>query len=115
MNEMLAWLRAAIERDKAAAEALPHGPWHVELGRRGYPQRISNAEPILIAETYTGPEHAPDIAEHICRHDPRDTIARCEAELKILDRCERVIANPETYDETAEELAGEVKIGRAHV
>lgn len=29
--------------------------------------------------------------DHIRRHDPRDTVARCDAELAILDICERVI------------------------
>lgn len=84
---LLSWLRSTIEGDKADASTLPHGPWY----REGvYPQRISNAEAILIAETCTNPSWRPDIADHIIRHDPRDTIARCEAELAELDAIEAI-------------------------
>lgn len=78
---MLSWLRSQILTRKAAAEALPHGPWHIE-GR--YPQTISNAEAIVIAETFEGPQFPPSIARHIVAHDPQDTIARCKAELALL-------------------------------
>ncbi|MFI7691765.1 DUF6221 family protein [Nonomuraea sp. NPDC049655] len=84
--DLLSWLRSVIEGDKAVAEALPHGPWRVEMSERRYPQQISNAQAILIAETTTGPEHEPVIANYIALHDPRDTIARCDAELAILDQ-----------------------------
>jgi len=83
VSEMISWLRSTIEGDKAAARTLPHGPWH----REGvYPQEISNAEAIVIAATYTNPSFPPDIADHIIRHDPQDTIARCESELALLDK-----------------------------
>jgi hypothetical protein len=78
---MLSWLHCQILARKGAAEALPHGPWHIE---GAYPQRISNGEAIVIAEAFEGPQFPPNIAQHIVAHDPRDTIARCEAELRII-------------------------------
>lgn len=61
-DAMLSWLRSTIEGDKALAERL-------------------GGEPISID---AGAMHE-DEAEHIQRHDPRDTIARCDAELALLD------------------------------
>ncbi|MFC6080943.1 DUF6221 family protein [Sphaerisporangium aureirubrum] len=84
-QDMLSWLHCQILARQGAAEAVPHGPWHIE-GR--YPQGISNAEAIVIAETFTGPEVPPNIAQHIVAHDPRDTIAHCEYELWELARHE---------------------------
>lgn len=57
-------LRTAAAKIREVADGLPHGPWHVEpLGHGtshpGYPQRITNAEAVLIAETFVG------------AHDPR--------------------------------------------
>lgn len=57
MSEMLSWLRSTIEGDKAAAEKATPPP------------------PFLLSED----------AEHLMRQNPRDTIARCEAELALLD------------------------------
>jgi hypothetical protein len=56
MSDLLSWLRSTIEGDKAAAS-------EAAAPRKG--QEV-------------------DLV-HIAIHDPRDTIARCDAELKILD------------------------------
>lgn len=67
-------LRAAAAKIRDLASRVPHGPWHVELGKNhrhpGYPQRISNPEATLIAETFTSPEFKPAEAEYIALMHP---------------------------------------------
>lgn len=65
--ESVIWLRSAIEGDKATAEAV-RDPSEISVG----------AEFV----DHCGSDEA---AEYIRRHDPRDAIARCEADLKVLD------------------------------
>jgi hypothetical protein len=88
MSEMVVWLRTQIEARKATAEAATDGPWIV----------VTNPEDrdsITILGGPEGREHVfydplgvdeagRDFA-HVALNDPRDTIARCEAELAILD------------------------------
>lgn len=50
---------------EAHADAATPGPWHVEPGLTGYPQRICNDAGIIVGETYTGPEHPPVDADFI--------------------------------------------------
>lgn len=112
MEEMLTWLRATVEGDKALGEQATAGEWEPVVDDHGRGQVDAsvwskNIGYYITEKISSGSRHREDAA-HINVHDPRDTIARCEAELELLDRCERVIANPETYDETAEELAEEV-------
>lgn len=100
-DEMLSWLRTTIEGDRAAAEAAGSQEW--VLGKEGQQLYLApaNADPEpwhaeWIAEwTYVvdhccHPERWDECdtakQEHIALHDPRDTIARCEAELSVLDR-----------------------------
>ena len=83
--DLTAWLRATIEGDKAKAEAVADGsaPW---VGRW-------EAEGNVALRTYNGHVLAhlrgipfkAGLLDHIALHDPRDTIARCEAELELLD------------------------------
>lgn len=106
MSEMLTWLRATIEGDKAAAEAAGGEEW--VLGKDGQQLYLApaNAEPEpwraeQIAEwTYVvdhccHPEQWDECdtakQEHIVIHDPRDTIARCDAELAFLDAMVSVV------------------------
>lgn len=63
-------LRQAAQGIRDGITDLPYGPWHVELGQRGYPQRISNPAAVVVAETFTGPEARPAEAEHIALFDP---------------------------------------------
>lgn len=109
-DDMLSWLRKVIEGDRAVAEENLGEVWTAVDDRdEGFFIEIEDAGSLgkacgcCITGTLAEVE-----AKHIALHDPRDTIARCEAELELLDRCERVIANPEAYDETAEELAEDV-------
>lgn len=66
-HESVIWLRAVIEGDKALGEAV-QDPAAIGLG----------------AEFVDNCDYA-EAAEYIRRHDIRDTIARCEAESKLLD------------------------------
>ena len=99
MDELLLWLRATIVGDKAKAEAATAGPWR---WTGDYPEGTC-------PHGYEWTDHGPDLqsgddyvittsgydasglnikdvdAEHIAQHDPRDTVARCDAELAILD------------------------------
>jgi hypothetical protein len=67
VEDLIAWLRATIEGDKALAEAVKD-PAEISMGA----EFVDNC----------GSDEA---AEHIRRHDLQDTIARCEAELVLLD------------------------------
>jgi hypothetical protein len=73
-SDLEAWLRATIEGDKALAEAV-EDPAEISMGA----EFVDNC----------GSDEA---AEHIRRHDTRDTIARCEAELALLDDFEEAKA-----------------------
>ncbi|ETK36150.1 DUF6221 family protein [Microbispora sp. ATCC PTA-5024] len=113
-DELMTWLRATIEGDKAAseaAEAASPGPW-VNSGQAGLgdawqihgaPTEESGVEwndevgdvvrvPSRVATlNYEdgGGVWAREAAEHIVLQQPMHTIARCEVELAILDLCER--------------------------
>ena len=63
-DDMLSWLRNVIEGDKAAAE------------------RATPPPPFVLTED----------ADHLMRQNPRDTIARCEAELAMLDKLPPVLS-----------------------
>ncbi|MEU4224307.1 DUF6221 family protein [Nonomuraea sp. NPDC026600] len=82
MSDLLSWLRATIEGDKVAAEALDgeiwtavkaHGDWHIQTSQD---------------QTFGGDSEWGDLdpceAVLIAAHGPRDVIARCEAELALL-------------------------------
>lgn len=66
-SDLEIWLRATIEGDKALAEAVKD-PAEISMGA----EFVDNC----------GSDEA---AEHIRRHDIPDTVARCEAELALLD------------------------------
>lgn len=100
MSDLLSWLRSTIEGDKAAAELAASGE-HNGVAFTGHwtfthgddvvyqdGRRIPGGEGIVSRSCdCCGPAsagHAEDLA-HIALHDPRDTIARCEAELALLD------------------------------
>lgn len=80
-DDMLSWLRSTIEGDRVAAEKLVsranarQGAWSFDNM-----QVRDEAGHLVVKHTW------PDEGEHIALHDPRDTIARCEAELDILDQ-----------------------------
>jgi hypothetical protein len=109
----VAWLRAQVEARLALArEASPHtdGHWwrrmtdagHFDDGTLEPVGALWAGEPELDVDgdVFGGEyvvvydEGAPSDAQfdHIAANDPQDTIARCEAELAILDLYERTLA-----------------------
>lgn len=86
-DDMLSWLRSTIEGDKAVAEENLGEAWTAADDRDGGffinmedAGSFGKACGCCITGTLCEVE-----AKHIALHDPRDTIARCEAELKLLD------------------------------
>ena len=93
-DDMLSWLRATIEGDKAAAEANgdeswtahdegEYDDWTIVIGDGS----VKTADSCGCCCKGTLDEVE---AKHIALHDPRDTITRCEAELALLDLHEHV-------------------------
>lgn len=58
----LAPLRDRLTEIEARTDAVPKGPWVIE---GTYPQQVTNAQALLIAECFTGPQVPPSIAEFI--------------------------------------------------
>jgi hypothetical protein len=113
MPDLISWLRSTIEGDLAAAKAADEaspGPW-VNTGQGGdgdawqihggpseklepdwdAPGVPLKPVPIRVATlNYDdgGGVWEREAADHIVLQQPRDTIARCEAELRILDLAE---------------------------
>ncbi len=82
-RELVLWLRLAIlvRRDAARLAAREGGAWTQDDPVR-YPGRISSlGGPVVYDEGAPDENQAP----HIAMNDPQDVIARCEAELAILD------------------------------
>jgi len=64
-------LRSAAALLRQRAEAAPKGPWSIEyFGDRGYPQRVTNAQATLIANTYEGGTGLRPIPEYIRLMNP---------------------------------------------
>lgn len=89
-DDLLLWLRATIEGDKAAAEKVRAEVW------TAYEEPWEKGESAMIKVGESGRDGYscgccttgsldPDRAAHMAIHDPRDTIARCEADLALLD------------------------------
>ena len=82
-EEPVAWLRAQVEARLAAAKlaAREGGKWTQDDPVR-YPGSISSLGGPVVYDEGSPDEYQ---AAHIAANDPQDTIARCEAELAILD------------------------------
>lgn len=82
-EDPVAWLRAQVEARKAAAKlaAREGGTWTQDDPVR-YPGSISSLGGQVVYDEGSPDEYQ---AQHIAANDPRDVIARCEAELAILD------------------------------
>lgn len=82
-NELVTWLREQIEVTKRAASPkilLAGGTWHIDNEHWEAGTGIMDAaeRPIAVAI-------GDCAAAHIAWHDPLSVLARCEAELAILD------------------------------
>jgi len=103
MSDLAGWLRATIEGDKADALSVSDGPNRPETwtaaqykdGNRGW--EVAGRHSHVVGGVFEKD------AEHIARHDPRDTVARCEADLAILDEHKHYLANaPDSADNVAD-------------
>lgn len=101
-DERIAWLRATIEDDLAAAVKATAGPWSYNPGKiwldgeafetfdRSKGEEFvghGGPSPYRGCVAATGPAGHPQSmadAMHIALHDPRDVIADCEAKLAII-------------------------------
>lgn len=108
---LLSWLRSTVEGDKAVAEALEGERWSPVKGRGDWHIQTSQGQSFGGGMEYG--ELDPNEADHIQRHDPRDTIARCTAELAQLDHLAKVAYHrhfpeaPKTYGDSAAWAAAE--------
>lgn len=122
--DAMAWLRQQIEGDKAAALAASWQErdgdrWHVwgERSDRAWVIDDQGEEGFIVGEAPAADTEA--IARHVAAHDPQDVIARCEAELAILDECQLLrlvgIAYPgEAGPESAEKISRLIASGYRH-
>lgn len=118
-QQMAVWLRQQILARKAIAEAARHagpGAWRVTENDGEMWVQQADCSDEVATDRLTSPEEYipldPAHVAHIAANDPRDTIARCEAELRILNDYEdfaKVAADhPSPPGETswAEQIAG---------
>jgi hypothetical protein len=99
-EDLAAWLRKQVEARKATAVAALHGSdghWWRRLSEEtsdpvgalwdGEPVVDEDGDVLGGRERVVYDEGRPSDAQfgHIAANDPRDTIARCEAELAVLD------------------------------
>jgi hypothetical protein len=92
------WLWAAILARKAAAEAASGKEWATPTTWTVI-TRDGNDEHLVRWVAHTedcGYDPRPDAANMVL-NDPRDTVARCEAELAILDEAEKAFRVARTY------------------
>jgi hypothetical protein len=69
-------LRSAAVLLRQRADAAPKGPWSaLYFGDRGYPQRVTNAQATLIANTYEGGTGLRPIPEYIRLMNPLVALA----------------------------------------
>lgn len=78
-----AWLEARYDEDEMRAAGASKGPWHWE---GGYPQRISNPQAIVIAETFTNPDFPAYDAEFIAWNNPARVLGDIAAKRRRLER-----------------------------
>lgn len=87
MTGLIAWLRAQIEADKAAAEACAGAPWSAPVpGMIHVDAKAIRENKLAWGHLgYVASVEREEYREHIARHGPRDVIADCDAKLAILD------------------------------
>lgn len=107
-QDPVAWLRAQIEarhelallaaanRDPRGSGKRLGGEWETGCTCKGECPGYPRCEEVAGdgIHIYAEGGHDADQAEHIAANDPQDTIARCEAELAILDEHARLLHFP---------------------
>jgi Family of unknown function (DUF6221) len=94
MSEALAWLREQIEGDESAARGLADlgsGHW-IAVKNAGLDWTVHDALGGMLQAPSMADCWGEAPAQFIAGNDPQDVIARCEAELAILDRHSPVTA-----------------------
>jgi hypothetical protein len=119
VDELVAFLRAALDRDEQVALAATAGPWRHDPtkhwrkpGTAWFEEAVfagpAGADATCIAGTgVTDDPQSMDDAEHIARWDPARVLAEVEAKRRILDWCEARLHDAEDFpSEEQYQLAG---------
>lgn len=97
MDEAIKWLREQVTQRLETAREACHGNDGRWVGREetryGPHGHLRDSEGEVVVYDEGSPSDAE--FEHIALNDPQDVIARCEAELAIVTRCEAIRADPE--------------------
>ena len=97
-SDIAVFTLARITEEEADALAAPEGPWEWEaVGASGYPQRVTNAAAVLVAECFENPDLPAACAAHIARNDPPAVLARCAALRAIFDEHELYYEHGKTW------------------
>jgi hypothetical protein len=84
-EDPVAWLRAQIAARMVAARKATPGPWEFESDDEVFTVHDGERGD-LVGQTVAFTRHWADAnGGHIAANDPQDAVARCEAELAILD------------------------------
>lgn len=94
MSDLTPWLRATIEGDKETAEDIRASwsttSWMEERPDGGGDEMFAlgdeRSHRELVIVNWASDQASEDELDHMARHDPEDTIARCEAELAEMAR-----------------------------
>lgn len=111
-EQAVAWLRQQIKADRAAATEAADGDsgnwfmgdkWNVYRAEdeNRYDLDCPDEQNALVCWGNVKPQ-----SEHIAIHDPRDVLARCDADLAIVDLCARVIREDEGQEYWSDGWAG---------
>lgn len=92
MTELHATIFARVAEIQQAAQTVPHGPWVVEKLDKGYPQRITNAAAVIVAECYEEPSIPPVTARFIAEWGPT-AATRVASDAYQLAQIHRVIVD----------------------
>ena len=88
-EDPVAWLRAQVEARRAAAEAATPGPWEFEGDDPADDELFTVYDGVVdlmgVTVAFTRDRQVAN-GQHMALNDPVDVIARCEAELAILDQ-----------------------------
>lgn len=81
-----AFVLAVADLRELRANGVPHGPWSwTAMG--GYPQRVTNPEAVIVAETYESPDAPAFVPEHIVAEaNPAHALAAVRRWLGVVER-----------------------------
>ncbi|GAA4928587.1 hypothetical protein GCM10023224_04790 [Streptomonospora halophila] len=116
VDAMVAWLRAQWDADEKAARGAADGPW-ADGFRAGTEAAKDRAAALVADDIPDGPANAHliedlevPVPEGAARHDPADTLARIDAERRIVADYEQAAAE---YASTGRAWDHDSETGRA--